>query len=58
MLKKLSMKNLTVRKKITIYSATMLVLMLLLTGFGLFSTDLVNRERTQLYENYAMGEYY
>lgn len=58
MLKKLSMKNLTVRKKITIYSATMLVLMLLLTGFGLFSTDLVNKGRTQLYENYAMGEYY
>ncbi|MGN0403542.1 MAG: methyl-accepting chemotaxis protein [Acetatifactor sp.] len=56
--KKISIKNLTVRKKITLYSVSMLVLMLVITGFGLFSSNMVNKARTERYNNYAMGEYY
>lgn len=58
MKKKFSINNMSVRVKITSFSAIMLVLLVIVAAVGLVSSSRINKSRTSLYENYARGEFY
>ncbi|MCM1568833.1 MAG: methyl-accepting chemotaxis protein [Roseburia sp.] len=55
--KKFSINNMTVKLKITTFSAVMLILMVVIAGVGQFSVASINKERANLYDNYAMGQF-
>lgn len=56
--KKFSINNMSVRAKITSYSVVMLACVIIIAMMGMFSADNINKKRTDLYDNYAMGQYY
>ena len=58
MKKRFSINNMTVKAKITLFSITMMVLMIIISGVGLWSSSTINRARSKRYDNYAMGQYY
>lgn len=58
MKKRFSINDMTVRKKITLFSALLLVLMIIISGVGLWSSNMVNTARKGQYDNYAMSQYY
>lgn len=55
--KRFSINDMTVRGKITMFSAIMLALMCVIAGVGIWSSKNINSLRTNRYNNYAMGEY-
>ncbi len=55
--KRFSINDMNVRGKITMFSAIMLILMLIISGVGIWSSKNINTVRTSRYNNYAMGEY-
>ncbi len=55
---KFSIKDMSVRGKITMFSAVMLVFMVIIASTGLFAAKSINSARRARYNNYAMGEYY
>lgn len=58
MKKNFSIHDMTVKAKITTFSAMMLILMVIIAGVGLFAANTVNTARKSSYDNYAMSEYY
>lgn len=56
MKKRFSINDMTVRKKITLFSALMLVLILIISAVGIWSSNMVNEARTSL-NNSAMAQY-
>lgn len=56
MKKRFSINDMTVRKKITLFSALMLVLILIISAVGIWSSNMVNQARTSL-NNSAMAQY-
>lgn len=56
MKKRFSINDMTVRKKITLFSALMLVLILIISAVGIWSSNMVNQVRTSL-NNSAMAQY-
>ncbi|MCM1308879.1 MAG: methyl-accepting chemotaxis protein [Butyrivibrio sp.] len=58
MKKKFSIKNMTVKAKITTFSAMMLILMVVVAVVGLISSNRINKSRSALYDNHARGEFY
>ncbi|MDE6640365.1 MAG: methyl-accepting chemotaxis protein [Acetatifactor sp.] len=58
MKKKFSLKDMTVKAKITGFSIMMLVLIVFISGVGLWSSNMVNKARSSQLENYAMSQYY
>lgn len=58
MKKSFSIKDMNVSTKITVFAAAMLILMIVITGAGLFAANTINSERKELYDYYAMGQYY
>lgn len=58
MKKKFSIKDMTVKAKITGFSIMMLVLIVFISGVGLWSSNMVNKARSSQLENYAMSQYY
>ncbi len=58
MKKRFSINDMTVRKKITLFSVLLLVLMIIISGVGLWSSNMVNTARKGQYDNYAMSQYY
>ncbi len=58
MKKRFSINDMSVKGKITMFSAVMLIFMIIIAGVGLFSANSINKARSNRYNNYAMGEYY
>lgn len=58
MKKGFSIRNLTVKKKITLFSVLIIVLILLTSGVGIWSSRMIDSARSKNYANYAMGRYY
>lgn len=56
MKKRFSINDLTVRKKITLFSVIMLVLMIIISAVGIWSSNMVNQAKTNLH-NSAMAQY-
>lgn len=58
MKKGFSIKNMTVKKKITLFSVMIIILMLIISSVGLWASMMINQARSARYNNYAMGQYY
>jgi len=58
MKKKFSINNLTVKSKLTLFSVLMVVIVLIISASGIWSSNLVNQARQGQYDNYAMSQYY
>lgn len=58
MKKRFSIVDMTVKKKITLFSALMLIMLVLVSAVGLWSSNMVNTARKSQYDNYAMPQYY
>ena len=58
MKKRFSIVDMTVKKKITLFSALMLIMLILVSAVGLWSSNMVNKARQSQYDNYAMSQYY
>lgn len=56
MKKRFSINDMTVRKKITLFSVLMLGLMLIISAVGIWSSNMVNKARTSL-NNSALAQY-
>ena len=56
MKKRFSINDMTVRNKITLFSVLMLILMLIISSVGIWSSNMVNQARTSL-NNSAMAQY-
>ena len=56
MKKRFSINDMTVRKKITLFSVLLLGLMLIISGVGIWSSNMVNKARTSL-NNSALAQY-
>lgn len=56
MKKRFSINDMTVRKKITLFSVLMLVLIIVISAVGIWSSNMVNQARTSL-NNSAMAQY-
>lgn len=56
--KKFSINNMSVKTKITSFSVVMLACLIIIAVMGIFSANNINKKRTQLYDDYAMGQYY
>lgn len=57
-MKKSLIKDMKVKSKITLFSVMMLVLIIIISGVGIWSSNMVNKARKSQYENYGMGQYY
>ncbi len=58
MKKRFSIVDMSVKKKITLFSALMLIMLILVSAVGLWSSNMVNTARKSQYDNYAMPQYY
>ncbi len=58
MKKRFSIVDMTVKKKITLFSALMLIMLILVSAVGLWSSNMVNKARQSQHDNYAMSQYY
>lgn len=58
MKKGFSINDMNVRTKITVFSAMMLILMLILSAVGICSLSDLNKDYSKQYNYYGMGEYY
>jgi len=58
MKKRFSINDMTVKAKISVFSILMLILMVIISAVGFWSSNNVNKARSNRYNNYAMGEYY
>ncbi len=56
MKKRFSINDISVRKKITLFSVMMLVLMIIISAVGIWSSNMVNQAKTSLH-NSAMAQY-
>lgn len=55
---KFSIRDMSVKGKILMFSVILLALMIVISVVGLLSSRSINNERKDIYENYAMAEYY
>ena len=51
-------KDMKVKTKITMFSVLMLVLIIIISAVGFWSSNMGNQANQSLYNNYAMGQYY
>lgn len=58
MKKRFSINDMSVKAKITLFSVLMLILMVVISAVGFWSSSMVNQARSHRYNNYAMGEFY
>mgnify|MGYP001026844162 CR=1 FL=1 len=58
MKKRFSIVDMTVKKKITLFSALMLIMLILVSAVGIWSSSMVNTARKNQHDNYAMSQYY
>ena len=56
MKKRFSINDISVRKKITLFSVMMLVLMIIISAVGIWSSNMVNKAKTSLHSS-AMAQY-
>ena len=56
MKKRFSINDMSVRKKITLFSVMMLVMMIIISAVGIWSSNMVNKAKTSLH-NSAMAQY-
>lgn len=56
MKKRFSINDMSIRKKITLFSVMMLVLMIIISAVGIWSSNMVNQAKTSLH-NSAMAQY-
>lgn len=57
-MKKFSINNMSVKKKITMFSVIVVLLMLITSVVGIWSSTKIDKDRSNRYNNYAMGEYH
>ena len=57
-MKKSLIKDMKVKTKITMFSVLMLVMIIIISAVGLWSSNMVNKARSGQLENYAMSQYY
>lgn len=55
--KKFSIRDMSVKAKIVMFSFVMLLFMVVIAGVGLFASNSINKARARRYDNYAMSEY-
>lgn len=58
MKKRFSIKDMTVKGKITLFSVLLLIMMFIIAAVGFWSSSMVNRARKSQYDNYGMAQYY
>lgn len=58
MKKGFSINDMTVKKKIRVFSIGILLLMIVISAVGLWFSSNINKVRNNRYDNYAMGQYY
>lgn len=58
MKKKFSIVDMTVKKKITLFSVLMMIMLILVSVVGIWSSNMVNKARVSQHDNYAMSQYY
>ncbi len=58
MKKRFSLSDMSVKAKITLFSVLMIVIILVLSIVGFWTSTNINKARSQRYNNFAMGEYY
>jgi len=58
MKKKFSINNLTVKSKLTLFCVLMVAIVIIISGAGIWSSNLVDQARQSQYDNYAMSQYY
>ena len=56
-MKKSLIKDMKVKTKITMFSVLMLVMIIIISAVGLWSSNMVNQARSGQLENYAMSQY-
>lgn len=56
--KKFSIRDMRVKGKVILFSVLLLVMLIVISVVGLVSSRSINKERTDIYQNYAMAEYY
>lgn len=56
--KKFSIHDLAVRSKLILFSILMILIMILISGVGLWFSFNINKARASSYDNYAIGKYY
>lgn len=57
-MKKFSINNMKVKTKITLFSGVLLAFLIINAIVGLFAAKTINEQRKDLYDHYAMGQYY
>ena len=58
MKRRFAINDMSVKSKITLFSVIMLALILIISGVGIWSSNMVNKARQSQYDNYAMSQYY
>lgn len=58
MKKKFSINDMSVKGKITMFSAVALIFMVIIAGTGIYASNSINKQRQARYNNFAMGQYY
>ncbi len=58
MKKKFSINNMSVKNKITLFSALMLILMIVISAVGFWASSNINKARSKRYDYYGRGEFY
>ena len=57
-MKKSFINDMKVKTKITLFSVLMLILIIIISAVGLWSSNMVNKARKGQYDNYGMGQFY
>ena len=56
--KKFSIRDMRVKGKVLIFSVILLAMMIIISIVGVVTSRVINKERKDIYQNYAMAEYY
>ena len=56
--KKFSIRDMHVKGKVLVFSVILLAMLIVISTVGIVSSRVINKERKDIYQNYAMAEYY
>lgn len=56
--KKFSIRDMRVKGKVLVFSVILLAMLIVISTVGIVSSRVINKERKDIYQNYAMAEYY
>ena len=56
--KKFSIRDMHVKGKVLVFSVILLAMLIVISTVGIVASRIINKERKDIYQNYAMAEYY